>query len=110
MYFTYTSRPDLFIFSGTACRNLAGTLIELKYVDRAKLAKEAPAYDYIMQDRIARVAISLFTFLCGGVIVCTPPRNGSDSLRDGFVLGGHTQKISIHSVGALAVRSPGGCG
>jgi hypothetical protein len=34
----------------------------------------------------------------------------SESLRDGFVLGGYTQKINIHPVGALAVRSPGGCG
>jgi hypothetical protein len=42
----------------------------------------------------------------------TPPiaKAVSDSLRDGFVLGGYTQKISIHSVGALAVRFPVDCG
>jgi hypothetical protein len=41
----------------------------------------------------------------------TPPQgNGRRLIARWLVLGGYTQKISIHPVGALAVRFPGGCG
>jgi hypothetical protein len=48
-----------------------GALIGAKYVDGAKLVKNTRGHDYCRP--AARVAIALFTFLWGGVIVYTPP-------------------------------------